>query len=283
MSKEVVDISSYQDSSISYLKTLHQYADSLIVKLTEGSENGSGYLNPKAGAQVGNGLQVFPTVGVYHYFKGNSQLYGDQDPINEAKWFLKNIVALGLDTDTVVVIDVEDNSLMKNVTHDINLFLQYLAEKGYKKHLVYASASWFNGGRINQAELYQQAPIWVAAYNDYAPGVDGASAWQYTNNGHGLHVDFSYDFDGHLSGATTKTPAPTIPKTSSAAWPTETSQYEVVAATIPVYSDSKLTQATGEKLAQGSIITATPVSSGLMIGRNAFISADHAELKGLMG
>ncbi|KRK47583.1 GH25 family lysozyme [Secundilactobacillus kimchicus] len=273
MTKEVVDIASYQDSSISYLKTLRQYADSLIVKLTEGSENGSGYLNPKAGMQVGNGLQVFPAVGVYHYFKGNSQLYGDQDPVNEAKWFLKNIVALGLDRNTVVVIDVEDSSLMKNVTHDINLFLAYLADKGYSKQLVYASASWFNEGRINQAELYQQSPIWVAAYNDNAPGVDAASAWQYTNNGHGLHVDFSYDFEGRLSGTSGSI------KQSDERWPATTSQYEVIAASVLVYQDAKLTQPTGEKLAAGSIVTATPVSDGLMVGRSYYLAANHTQIK----
>lgn len=60
-----------------------------------------------------------------HYFLGNSQLYGDNDPVNEAKWFYKKLLALGFDKTTVCVVDVEDpKALQKHVTHDVNLFLK---------------------------------------------------------------------------------------------------------------------------------------------------------------
>lgn len=205
MSTEVADISSYQDDSLAFMQSLAVYAKSIIVKITQGSATGDAYINPKAKTQVANGLKVFKTVGAYHYFKGNSQKYGDSDPINEAKWFDKNLQAVGLDKSTVCAIDVEDAVVMQNATHDINLFLQYMSQQGYKHLVVYASASWFTSGRINKTQLFNGTPIWVAAYNNVEPGVDNASAWQYTDNGHGLHVDFSYDFDGTLLGEATST------------------------------------------------------------------------------
>lgn len=202
---EVADISSYQADTVSFLQSLAQYAQSVIVKITEGSESGDAYVNPKAQAQVTNGLTVFKSVGAYHYFKANSEKYGDTDPVNEAKWFIKNLVSVGLDKTTVCALDVEDSSLMSSVTHDINLFLEYMGEQGYKNLVVYASASWFTSGRIDQTQLYNSTPIWVASYGTTEPGVDNASAWQYTDNGHGLGVDFSYDFFGVLLGDQTDT------------------------------------------------------------------------------
>lgn len=200
MTAEVADISSYQHSNVIFMKQLKQYASSLIVKLTEGSASGSAYFNPKAIDQVSNGFEVFDTVGVYHYFRGNSQRYGANDPVNEAKWFYTKIKELGFNTDTVCAIDVEDQCLQDQVTADINLFLGYLWAKGYHKLIVYASGSWFTSGRIIRTQLYQHVPIWVAAYGVNQPGVDNVQAWQYSDNGHGLAVDFSYDFTGELTG-----------------------------------------------------------------------------------
>ena len=97
MSTEVADISSYQDDSLAFMQSLAVYAKSIIVKITQGSATGDAYINPKAKTQVANGLKVFKTVGAYHYFKGNSQKYGDSDPINEANGLDKNYQAAGLD------------------------------------------------------------------------------------------------------------------------------------------------------------------------------------------
>ncbi|KRM75892.1 GH25 family lysozyme [Secundilactobacillus collinoides] len=195
---EIADISSHQDDSLAFMTQLARYAQGVMIKLTEGSENGDAYVNPKAGNQVTNGLTVFQSVGAYHYFKANSGKFGTVDPVNEAKWFVKNLTALGLDQSTYCALDVEDNALMKEVTLDINLFLQYMMSQGYTHLSVYASASWFTSGRIRQKDLFNNVPIWVAAYGGSQPGVPDAGAWQYTNNGHQLGVDFSYDFAGIL-------------------------------------------------------------------------------------
>lgn len=291
MTREVADIASYQGSSIAYLKTLRQYAASLLVKLTEGSANGSAYINPKAGAQVGNGLQVFESVGVYHYFKANSQYYGDNDPINEAKFFLSQALKLGLDKTTVMIIDVEDNSLMADTTHDVNLFLKYLNDQGYMNTVVYASASWLRKGGanhfVNKDTLYNNAPIWVASYGSASSGVSGTNAWQYTDNGHGLHVDFSYDLDGCLSGIAdyqVKTVPDDTPKinhdndqSGNKADELESGMYEIIADYITVYTDPSLTATASEILTKGSRVVCVPSDTNqpsLMVGRSMYLKAD---------
>ncbi|GAY74364.1 GH25 family lysozyme [Lentilactobacillus kosonis] len=293
MTREVADISSYQDSSVDYLKTLRQYASSLLVKLTEGSANGSAYINPKAGAQVANGLQVFESVGVYHFFKANSQFYGDNDPVNEAKFFLSQAIKLGLDKTTVMIIDVEDASVMADATHDVNLFLKYLNDQGYMNTVVYASASWFKKGGathfINKDALYNNAPIWVASYGTASSGVAGTNAWQYTDNGHGLKVDFSYDLDGCLSGIadyqikTVPNDKPETPSTtpgdnqSDNSDPLESGMYEVIADKVTVYTDPSLTATASELLTKGSRVVCVPTDTkqpSLMIGRSMYLKAD---------
>jgi hypothetical protein len=41
------------------MQSLAQYAKSVIVKITEGSENGDAYVNPKAKAQVATGTRHY--------------------------------------------------------------------------------------------------------------------------------------------------------------------------------------------------------------------------------
>lgn len=298
--KEVADISGWQSDSLAYMQQLRKYAISVLVKLTEGSESGSAYFNPKAATQISNAFKVFPTVGVYHYFLGNSQKYGDNDPLNEAKWFYKKILSLGLDKSTVAVIDVEDKALQTYVTHDINIVLKYLHGKGFTNLVVYASKSWFNSGRINKDALYNNTPIWVASYGTSEPGVNNAGAWQYTDNGHGLRTDFSYDFAGILTGTTepakkeTTTPAKTTDKKKDTETTTtpiedevgkfvqETGRYTIIADSVPVYTDPTLTSTAGETLAKGSSLVCVPADAkahSLMISRDMYITADVKQVE----
>ncbi|GAX02068.1 hypothetical protein C5L25_002058 [Secundilactobacillus silagei JCM 19001] len=56
----------------------------------------------------------------------------------------QNIIKLGLNTDTVCAIDVEDQFLQYNVIADINLFLDYVYQHGFHYLVVYASASYLD-------------------------------------------------------------------------------------------------------------------------------------------
>ena len=60
MTKKVADLSVFQGSSESYMKSLKSHGiDTTVVKLTEGT----GYINPKAREQVANGFKVFLSLG----------------------------------------------------------------------------------------------------------------------------------------------------------------------------------------------------------------------------
>lgn len=246
MPKLVADVAVYQSKSKAFFENLKRYGiDSVMVKLTEGTT----YVNASAGEQVSNAYQVFGTVGAYHFFHG----YG----IPEAKYFLAYVRHFGLDKSTVLAIDVEWQGLPYDTTHEVNVFLKYLIDHGYKHVVTYGSASWFNSGRIKRSLLIDKH-IWVAAYGVSQPGVNDANAWQYTDNFKGLHVDASYDFDGSLSGTSTKSSAKTQPSYYQA---TGLGLYEVIASKVNVYKKLKFdkTNKSDISYAKGSRVWASAV------------------------
>uniref|UniRef100_UPI00403F63A3 GH25 family lysozyme n=1 Tax=Lentilactobacillus hilgardii TaxID=1588 RepID=UPI00403F63A3 len=265
MPKLGIDVSSYQGSSVSYFQNFKKLgADFAVVKLTEGTN----YLNPKANAQVTNSLKVFGTVSVYHFFRG----YGT----SEAKYFLAWVKKFGLDKSTVLVIDVEAPGLPYNTTPQVNAFLRYLINAGYKNVVTYGSGSWFNSGRIKRSELVDKH-IWVASYGTSQPGVDNANSWQFSDNWHG--VDASYDFDGSLSGSKTSDKA-------SYYQSKKLGLYEVTAPKLFVYKRKnfgKLTQS-DQLYAKGSRIWAYAVKYGKITHlklkyANGYISSNSAYVK----
>lgn len=244
MTKKIVDLSSYQSDSLSYMKQLKKWGtDGIMVKLTEGT----GYLSPKAGTQITNGFKVFDTVGVYHFFHGRGTA--------EAQYFLSWVKKMGLDKSTVLAIDVEAPDLPYSTTSQVNVFLRYLISHGYKNVITYGSGSWFNAGRINRSQLVDKA-IWVAAYGVSQPGVNDANAWQYTDNFHG--VDCSYDFDGKLSGKVTKEAH------RKASYWADNGLYEVITSEVNVYGKPALDKANKRRIhfSKGSTIYGKAVKYG---------------------
>ena len=244
MSNLVIDVSGYQDSSLSYFKKFKGYGvKSALVKLTEGTS----YTNPKAGAQITNALKVFGTVGAYHFFHG----YGTA----EAKYFVSKAKAFGLDKTTVMIIDVEATDLPYYSTSQVNVFLRYLKRAGYTNVVTYGSRSWFQAGRISYANLADKH-IWVAAYGTSQPGINGANAWQFTDNFHG--VDCSYDFDGTLTGKATSTKT----ATQKPEYYVTPGLYEVSIDMIHQYNDIAGKSKRYARLTKGSRFYATPVKYG---------------------
>lgn len=267
MSKIVIDVSGYQDSSLSFFKTKKkQGASSAIVKLTEGTS----YLNPKAGAQVANAYKTFGSVGAYHFFHGNGTA--------EAKYFLAWVKKFGLDKSTVLAIDVEATDLPWSTTSSVNTFLKYLIDHGYKNVVTYGSGSWFTSGRINRSKLVDKH-IWVAAYGTTQPGVANANAWQYTDNFHG--VDASYDFDGTLSGTKSKPAA----KAKKATYWSDNGLYEVLSKRVNVYGTLKFEAAHKRRAyyTKGSRVYGKAVKYGkvyrIMTSTGNYITANKAMVK----
>ncbi|GAF41785.1 lyzozyme M1 [Agrilactobacillus composti DSM 18527 = JCM 14202] len=186
MANLFADVSSYQPDELTYIKDLG--AMGVVVKATQGSADGTNYKNPKALNQTQSALKAGLQTHLYHY-----ALYtGQQDAYNEADFFDSYAKELGFDGDCVMVVDVEDPGIAQTAVFDNTVaFLQRLRDLGWAKLAVYSMASWFL-----QDKLPTDDAIWVASYDVAQSGVDGATAWQFTNSYNGLPLDMSYDYTG---------------------------------------------------------------------------------------
>lgn len=270
--KLISDVSSYQLETLDFMKKLKSKGVSgLMVKLTDGTD----YLNPKAGKQVTNGFKAgMNSVGLYHYFHGNGKA--------EATYFLKWVKAFGMDNTTPLAIDVEEPTLPGNITSQINIFLKAVKNAGFKCRIIYGSASWFNSGRIKYAKL-DDKNIWVASYGGNQPGVDNASAWQFTDNYKGMHVDASFDFNGTLTGARfAKKPAPDPAKN----YVSKGKTFKVICDAVNLYENkhfSKQTQ-TAYKYTKGSVFGGKVFKYGdiyriQLNNQDLFVSANKKYIK----
>ncbi|WP_164508288.1 GH25 family lysozyme [Companilactobacillus kedongensis] len=206
MTDYFADISSYQRSDLQFFQNFVSHGvGSVFIKTTQGSADGSNYLNPKARTQAKNALAAGMNVGFYHYFKASSVA----DAINEAKFFEQSVVNLGFEKDTPLCVDVEDPSLNTSaVASYVDAFINYLKTQSYTNVFQYSMASWFNEGILN-ANKY---PTWVANYGSSDCGTRGnIVAWQYTSSWGGGSQDMSYDW-GIFDKQPVKTEATTQPK-----------------------------------------------------------------------
>lgn len=177
------DVASYQDASESFFQNLATGdVAGVVIKLTEGT----GYVNPKAAAQIKSAQAAGLKISLYHY----ARYSGTAAAKSEADFFADTAASYGLSQNTVMVADVEDSS-MANPYGDTQAFQAELANRGYANQVTYSMASWFWYNKVPT-----NYPIWVANYGVNQPGVDNAAAWQYTANYNGMNLDMSYDFTG---------------------------------------------------------------------------------------
>lgn len=189
MTKYFADISSFQRDDLAFFQNfVNAGVQSVLIKTTQGSANGSNYLNPKALTQTRNAIKAGMNVGFYHYFLAISVA----DAINEAKFFEQSVVNLGYGKDTPLCVDVEDSELDKSsVSSYVDTFINYLETQGYTNVFQYSMASWFNQGILNANEH----PTWVASYGSSDCGARGnILAWQYTSTWGGSSQDMSFDW-----------------------------------------------------------------------------------------
>ncbi|MDB8867886.1 GH25 family lysozyme [Pediococcus acidilactici] len=195
MANLFTDVSSWNDDSQSFFNNLaNQGVKATVVKITEGSEDGTNYVNPKAANQIMGALNAGMQAHCYHFARFTSI----QDAKNEAEFFVKHVKAFGMDPTTILVVDVESDDLTKDpqaLTDQINAFLKVVKSSGYPKCDVYASASWFNQPRFYRDQLIPKN-CWVANYGRPQPDVEDVGSWQFTDNWNGMGIDMSYDFFG---------------------------------------------------------------------------------------
>ncbi|CAJ1187768.1 hypothetical protein CPR19081_DFPECDIO_01095 [Companilactobacillus paralimentarius] len=199
MTKYFADISSYQRDDLAFFQNfVNSGVQSVLIKTTQGSANGSNYLSPKALTQTRNAIKAGMNVGFYHYFLAISVT----DAINEAKFFEQSVTNLGYGKDTPLCVDVEDPSLNTSAVASY-----YLETQGYTNVFQYSMASWFNQGILNA----NKHRTWVASYGSADCGTRGnIIGWQYTSKWGGSSQDMSYDW-GIFDKQPTKTEAVTQP------------------------------------------------------------------------
>lgn len=204
-----IDVSSYQPDTVAFFQTAkNQGAQGVVVKLTEGSEDGSNYINPRAAAQIHNALAVGLRVACYHFARYTSI----PDAQNEARFFVKVARQFGMYDDTLMIDDAEVHSAA-DYNSATAAFLNEVKALGYTNVGLYSMKSFFTGGILN-SHGFDNAKIWEAGYGITDLGIDNAAAWQWTDNGLGMSVDTSYDFDGAFtvgspnSGTVPSTPIP---------------------------------------------------------------------------
>ena len=175
MSNLVIDVSSYQPDTADFFKAAAKKgAKAVIVKITEGSNPGTAYVNPKAKKQIASAKKAGLKVHGYHFADFN----GAQDAKNEAAWFVKNAKACGLTSNSVMVLDIENSAVNSSpATADAKAFLSAVKAAGFPKVAVYSMRSWFTSGRLSSSI----APVWVAEYGLSQPHMTDYKAWQYTD------------------------------------------------------------------------------------------------------
>lgn len=204
-----IDVSGYQEDSVAYFqRAKDQGVMGVVVKLTEGSEDGSTYVNPRAEAQIRNAATVGLRVSCYHFARYTS----NADAQNEARFFVKIAKQYGITSDTRMVDDAEVHSVA-DYNSATSAFLNEVKALGYTNVGLYSMKSFFTSGILN-SHGFGEAKIWDAGYGITDLGIDNAAAWQWTDNGLGMNVDTSYDFDGAFtvgssnSGTVPSTPIP---------------------------------------------------------------------------
>ncbi len=204
-----IDVSGYQEDSVAYFQLAKSKGVmGVVVKLTEGSEDGSAYLNPRAEAQIRNASTVGLHVSCYHFARYTS----DADAQNEARFFVKIAKQYGMTSDTLMTDDAEVHSVA-DYNSATAAFLNEVKALGYTRVGLYSMKSFFTSGILN-SHGFGDAKIWEAGYGITDLGIDNAAAWQWTDNGLGMNVDTSYDFDGAFtvggpnSGVVPTTPIP---------------------------------------------------------------------------
>lgn len=204
MRNQFIDVSSYQPDTVAFFQAAkNQGALGVVVKLTEGSEDGSAYINPRAATQIRNALAVGLRVSCYHFARYTSVA----DAQNEARFFVKIAKQFGMYDDTLMIDDAEVHSAADYQSASL-AFLQEVEALGYKNTGIYSMKSFFTGGILN-SHGFGQRKVWVAGYGVTSLGIDNAAAWQYSDHGI-MGIDTSYDFDGAFTTGSVSGSVPQI-------------------------------------------------------------------------
>lgn len=218
----VIDVSSYQDSTVSYMQSYKNRGVKGVIAKLGGHGGGEGYhyQNPKAAAQLASASKIGLRVGGYFWgqFGGSSSdaKLSAQMAVNDAK-------RVGLKEGSLIALDYElgaSGSSDAN-TNAIETFGNYIKANGYKFAL-YTGSSYLNN-YINTKKYGQKfgTSIWIANYKtmslqtspdfNWFPSHDNIAMWQFASNFYG--IDGSVDLVGLMGKGDVKNNTPVKPTT----------------------------------------------------------------------
>lgn len=188
-----VDVSSYQSENTNYPNTKF-----VFVKVTEGT----GYINPKASAQIRSAKSHDQLVAGYFYANHSSSVAKAKA---EANYAVTKAKALGVPLGSYIADDFEQgdgNYVYESASANTDAVLAAMSvikEAGYKP-LVYANASVLrNNLSVSRFVKNFGTCLWMASYKisgrqdhadfNYFPPMDGVAIWQFADNYRGCDVD----------------------------------------------------------------------------------------------
>lgn len=140
-----IDISSHNGNiSVDDFKNLKQQGIlGVVVKLTEETS----YINPYAKGQITNAKTAGLVVSAYHFSRYTNATEARQ----EANYFVKVAKSYGLLSTTLMVNDVEDSDMIKNINANIQSWSDKMKKLGYSNLIHYTAAGWLStkGGSID--------------------------------------------------------------------------------------------------------------------------------------
>ncbi|PEI32110.1 GH25 family lysozyme [Bacillus pseudomycoides] len=149
----------------------------MIAKVTEGSEQGTNFVDPTFQYNINGANSVGILTGAYHFFRAISV----NDARQEAAFFIKNLQSVTLTAPVFVDVEVNDANLDPDTLTDaVNAFLTELKNAGYTNTGVYSNLYFFRNS-LNVSRL-QDTLLWVARYNPRGAGME-CDIWQYTDTG----------------------------------------------------------------------------------------------------
>ncbi|WP_028401968.1 GH25 family lysozyme [Ectobacillus panaciterrae] len=149
----------------------------MFTKVTEGSEQGTNFVDPTFQYNINGANNVGILTGAYHFFRAISV----DDAKQEAAFFIQNLQNVTLTAPVFVDVEVNDGNLDPDTLTDaVNAFLTELKNAGYTNNGVYSNLDFFENS-LNPSRL-QNTLLWIARYNERSAGID-CDIWQYTNSG----------------------------------------------------------------------------------------------------
>lgn len=186
-----MDIADYQRgfAQADYNRLYSQGIKGVIIKLTQGSQAGTAYVNPYFNEQksmaITSGMKF---IGTYHYLVSTSV----SDAQDEARWYLKQLQDHNVPKSAIVACDVEDpvlNGDKGTLTAELTSFHKVLLDAGYTNTADYSSSSWMTT-RFTPQGKYK----WIASWGLSNPP-DGADAWQFASNFNGISLDVDRSYN----------------------------------------------------------------------------------------